>query len=52
MEHKNGWERLDEHLLDRLADARKTELNRLLVNDACECVFYGKHQTMLSEFLY
>jgi hypothetical protein len=36
-------------LLARLAEASRSELNRLLVRDACECVFYSKHQTMLSE---
>ena len=49
MEHEKWWERLDQHLLARLAEASRSELNRLLVRDACECVFYSKHQTMLSE---
>jgi hypothetical protein len=47
MEHENGWERLDEHLLARLAEAIWTELNRLLVRDACECVFYSVYRIVL-----
>ena len=43
MENENGWEHLDEHLLACLAEARRTELHRLQVRDACESVFYSGH---------
>lgn len=36
-------------LLARLAEARRTELHRLQVRDACKRVFYSVHQIMLSE---
>ena len=43
MEHENGWEHLDENLLTRLTEARRTDLNRLPVRDVCECIFYSVH---------
>ena len=49
MEHENRWERLDEHLLARLAIARRTELHGLQVRDACEFVFYKLHRIVLLE---
>ena len=50
MEDKNGWKLLDEHLLARLAEARRSELDRLQVRDACECVFYSVHRIVLESF--
>ena len=41
MEDENGRKRLDEHLLARLDESTRTELHRLQVRDACECVFYS-----------
>jgi hypothetical protein len=48
MEHENWRERLDEHLLARLA-ARRTKLNRCQVRDAFECVFYSVNRIVLLE---
>jgi hypothetical protein len=47
MEYKNGWKHLDENLLARLTEARRTELNRFQVRYACECVFYSVHRIVL-----
>jgi hypothetical protein len=49
MEHENRWENLDENLLARLAEARRSELHGLQVRDACECVFYIGHRIVLLE---
>jgi hypothetical protein len=37
-------------LLARHVEAGWTELHGLQVRDACECVFYGVHRTVLLEF--
>jgi hypothetical protein len=51
VDHENGWKRLDEHLLARLAEARRTELHRLQMRDACECTFYSVYGIVLLEKL-
>jgi hypothetical protein len=47
MEHKDGWKRLDEHLLACLA--RWTKLNSLPIQKEFECVFYSKYRIVLLE---
>ena len=47
VENENGWKHLDVHLLARLSEARWTELYRLQVRDACECVFHSVHRIVL-----
>ena len=49
MEHENRWKRLDEHLLARLAIARRTEPHGLQVRDACEYVLYNLDRIVLLE---
>ena len=51
MEHENRWERLDKHLMVCLAGARRTELHRLQVRDACESIFNSVHRIVLLELL-
>ena len=51
MEHENKWERLYEHLLARLAEARRTELHSLQMRDACESILDGVHRIVLLELL-
>ena len=47
MEDENGRKRLDEHLLARLAESRRTELHRLQVRDTCECILYSANRIVL-----
>ena len=49
MKDKNGWELFDKHFQSRLAKAGRTELNRLQVRDACECVLYSIHRIVLQD---
>ena len=49
MKDEDGWQNLDEHLLARLTDVRWTELDRLRVGDARECVFYNVYRIVLSD---
>ena len=49
MKDEDGWKNFDEHLLARLAEARWTELDRLHVGDARECVFNSVHRIVPSE---
>ena len=49
MEDQNGRKHLDEYLLTRLAEARRTELHRLRVCDTCKCVFYSVHRIVLMD---
>ena len=49
MKDEDGWQNFDEHLLARLTDARWTELDRLCVGDARECVFYNVYRIVLSD---
>jgi hypothetical protein len=51
MEHENRWEHLDKHLMVCLAGARRTELHRLQVRDACESIFNSVHRIVLLELL-
>ena len=48
MEDENERESLDQNLLARLTQARRTELDRLQMRDTCECVFYSVYRTVLS----
>ena len=49
MEDENWREHLDEHLLACLTQARRTELDRLQVQDVCQRVFYSTHRVVLLE---
>ena len=49
MKDEDGWQSFDEHLLARLTNARWTELDRLRVGDARECVFYNVYRIVLSD---
>jgi hypothetical protein len=49
MEDKNGWKRLEEHLLARLARAGWADLHGLGPRDACERVLNGVYRIGLSE---
>ena len=51
MEDENWRKRFNEHLLARLAESRRTELDRLQVRDACECVFYSVNRIVLLDRL-
>ena len=43
VEDENGWKRLDEYLLARLVEAKRTEPHGLQVRDAGESVLYSVH---------
>jgi hypothetical protein len=49
MEDKNGWKRLDLHLLARLARAGLADLRGLRLRDMCECVLNGVYRIGLRE---
>jgi hypothetical protein len=47
MENENGWKRLDEHLLARIAHAGWSTLHGLRLGDAHESVLNGEHRIRL-----
>lgn len=49
MEHKYGWERLDEHLLVRFARVGRVGLLGLWLRKVCECVLDGVCRIILCE---
>jgi hypothetical protein len=51
MEDENGWERLEKHLLVRLARAGSADLHGLGLGDVCKSVFNGVYRIGLREGL-
>jgi hypothetical protein len=49
MEDENGWQRLEKHLLARLARARLADLHGLGLRDMCECVLNVVYRIGLRE---
>ena len=49
MENKNGWQRLEKHLLARIARVRWADLHRLGLRDERERVLDGVYRIGLCE---
>ena len=49
MENKNGWQRLEKHLLARIARAGWADLHGFGLRDESECVLDGVYRIGLCE---
>jgi hypothetical protein len=49
MKDKNGWQRLEKHLLARIARVGWADLHGLGLRDECKCVLDGMHRIGLCE---